>query len=151
MAYVHLGHDVTVGGNCVFANSTNLAGHVHVGDRVIIGGGTNISQFVTLGRGAYIGGASAIDRDIPIFCTAYGNRVKLKGVNIIGLKRQGYEKSEISELLDFFRTMEASVLSPRAFVGHEELMDEYKGNSLVQEMREGILTSEVGVAPFVMS
>jgi len=151
MAYVHMGHDVVVGSNCVFANSTNLAGHVKVGDRVIIGGGTNISQFITLGRGSYIGGASAIDRDVPLFCTAYGNRIKLKGINIIGLKRQGYEKSEISELLDFFRTMEASVLSPRAFVGHEELMEEYKANVLVDEMRQAILASEVGIAPFVMS
>lgn len=151
MAHVHLGHDVILGSDCVLANSVNLAGHVRVGDRAIIGGGTNISQFVTLGRGAYIGGASAIDRDIPSFCTAYGNRVRLKGINIIGLRRHGYSKQEISELVDFFRTMEASVLSPRSFVEHEELMVDFTSNNLVAELKEQILKTEVGVAPFVMS
>lgn len=151
MAYVHLGHDVTLGSHCVFANSTNLAGHVKVGDRVVIGGGTNISQFVSLGRGAYIGGATAIDRDIPIFCTAYGNRVRLKGINIIGLRRQGYDKPSISGLLDFFRTMEDSILSPKAFVDHEELMEDYKENVLVQEMASDLRKTEIGVAPFIKS
>ncbi|PIP90059.1 MAG: acyl-[acyl-carrier-protein]--UDP-N-acetylglucosamine O-acyltransferase [Bdellovibrionales bacterium CG12_big_fil_rev_8_21_14_0_65_38_15] len=149
MAYVHLGHDVQFGSNCVVANSTNFAGHVKVGDRVIIGGGSQISQFVSIGRGAYIGGATAIDRDIPIFCTAYGNRVKLKGVNIIGMRRQGVEKAAISEVLDFYRTMEASALSPRAFVEHEEHMAEFKDNVIISEMVSFIRVSEVGIAPFL--
>jgi len=148
MAYVHAGHDVGVGNNVIVANSSNFAGHVKIGDRVIIGGGTNISQFVTLGRGAYIGGATAIDRDIPVFCTAIGNRVYLKGINIIGLRRQGYTKQEISEVVDFYRTMEASALSPRAFVDHQEFMTEFKDNRVVQEMVEQIRKSEIGIAPF---
>lgn len=149
MAYVHLGHDVQFGSNCVIANSTNFAGHVKIGDRVIIGGGSQISQFVSIGRGAYLGGATAIDRDIPIFCTAYGNRVKLKGVNIIGMRRQGVDKSAISEVVDFYRTMEASALSPRAFVDHEEHMAEFAGNPIIAEMVEFIRVSEVGIAPFL--
>ncbi len=148
MAYVHAGHDVGIGNNVTIANSTNFAGHVKVGDRVIIGGGTNVSQFVTLGRGSYIGGASAIDRDIPVFCTALGNRVFLKGINIIGLRRQGYSKQEISEVVDFYRTMEASALSPRAFVDHQEHMAEFKDNRIVIEMVEQIKKSEIGIAPF---
>jgi UDP-N-acetylglucosamine acyltransferase len=148
MAYVHIGHDVVIGNNCIIANSTNFAGHVKIGDRVGIGGGTQISQFVTLGRGAYIGGATAIDRDIPAFCTAIGNRVHLKGINIIGLRRQGYTKPEISEVVDFYRTMESSALSPRSFVDHAEFMAEYKDNRVVQEMAEQIKKSEIGIAPF---
>lgn len=149
MAYVHLGHDVQFGSNCVVANSTNFAGHVNIGDRVIIGGGSQISQFVSIGRGAYIGGATAIDRDIPIFCTAYGNRVKLRGVNIIGMRRQGVDKTAISEVVDFYRTMEASALSQRAFVDHEEHMTEFRGNPIINEMVEFIRASEVGIAPFL--
>lgn len=149
MAYVHVGHDAIIGSSVIVANSTNFAGHVKVGDKVIIGGGTNVSQFVTLGRGSYIGGASAIDRDIPLFCTAYGNRAKLKGINIIGLRRAGYSKQEITEVVDFYRTMEASALSPRAFIDHEEHMSEFAENEIIQEMANGIRTSEVGLAPFV--
>ncbi len=148
MAYVHVGHDVGIGSNVIVANSTNFAGHVKVGDRVTIGGGTNVSQFVHIGRGAYIGGASAIDRDIPVFCTAMGNRVFLKGINIIGLRRQGYSKPEISEVVDFYRTMEAAALSPRAFVDHTDLMSEFKDNRIVQEMADQIKKSEIGIAPF---
>ena len=83
---------------------------------MIVGGGTQVSQFVTIGRGAYLGGATAVDRDIPMFCTALEPRVKLKGINIIGLRRQGYAKAAITEVVDFYRTMEASALSPRSFI-----------------------------------
>lgn len=149
MAYCHIAHDCILGNNLTFANSVNLAGHVTIGDRAIIGGNTGISQFVTLGRGAYIGGGSGIDRDIPTFCTAYGNRVRLKGINIIGLKRQGLSKEIVSEVVDFYRTMEASALAPRAFVIHPELMTEFRNNPIIQEMAEFIQKSEIGIAPFM--
>jgi UDP-N-acetylglucosamine acyltransferase len=148
MAYVHIGHDVVMGNNCTIANSTNFAGHVRIGDRVGIGGGTQIQQWVSLGRGAYIGGGSALDRDIPSFCTAMGNRAHLKGINIIGMKRQGYSKQEISEVVDFLRTIESSNISPRSFVENEEMMKEYKDNRVVSEMSEQIKKSEIGIAPF---
>jgi UDP-N-acetylglucosamine acyltransferase len=149
MAYCHIAHDCILGNNLTFANSVNLAGHVNIGDRVIIGGNTGISQFVTLGKGAYIGGGSGIDRDIPHFCAAYGNRIRLKGINIIGLKRQGHPKELVSEVVDFYRTMEASALAPRAFVSHPELMIEYKNNPVVQEIALFIQKSEIGIAPFM--
>lgn len=149
MAYVHIAHDCTLGNNLTFANSINLAGHVNIGDRVIIGGNTGISQYVTLGKGAYIGGGSAIDRDVPNFCTAYGNRVRLKGINIIGLKRQGHSKDIVSEVVEFYRTMEASALAPRAFVNHPELMVDYKSNLVIQEIASFIQKSEIGIAPFM--
>lgn len=148
MAYVHAGHDVTIGNNCTIANSTNFAGHVNVGDRVIIGGGTQVQQFITIGRGAYIGGAAAIDRDVPIFCTAMGNRAHLKGINIIGMKRQGYSKQEISEVVDFVRTMESANISPRSFVENNELMAEYKDNRVIAEMAEHIKKTDIGIVPF---
>jgi len=153
MAYVHLAHDTVVGDKCVIANSVNLAGHVHLGDRVIIGGGTNISQFCKLGRGAFIGGASGIDRDIPPFCTAYGNRIKLKGINIIGMRRHGFSKNIIGQVVDFYRLMESSMESfataPRVFVDKSDVMSEFKGNEIVAEISAFIRQSEVGIAPFM--
>lgn len=149
MAYVHIGHDVVIEDKVVIVNSVNLAGHVHIGTRCIIGGATNVSQFCTLGRGSYIGGATAIDRDIPPFCTAYGNRVKLKGINIVGLRRHGYSKQEISEVVDFYRTMESSAFSPRAFVEHDETMKEYNNNKIIAELVEFIKKTEIGIAPFL--
>ena len=148
MAYVHVGHDVQIGNHGVFANSINFAGHVRIGDHCIFGGGCNISQFVTVGRGCYIGGASAIDRDIPLFCTGLGNRLRLKGINIIGMKRQGYSRDVISEVVDFFRGMEASALSPRAFLDNGDFMEDFKNNEVVLEMSTMIKNSKIGIASF---
>jgi UDP-N-acetylglucosamine acyltransferase len=151
MAYTHIAHDCIIGDKVTFVNSCNLAGHVHIGDRVIIGGSSCISQFVTLGRGAYIGGASALDKDIPPFCTALGNRIKLKGINIIGMRRQGFERNIITEVIEFYRSMESSPYSARTFVERPEIMDVYKDNPIVKEMADFIYKSEVGIAPFMNS
>ncbi len=148
MAYVHIGHDAVVGSHCTLANTVNIAGHVNIGDRVILGGGVQVSQFVTLGRGSYIGGASAVDKDIPSFCTAVGNRVRLKGINIIGMRRQDYSRQVIAEVVDYLRLLEASALSPRSFVSREENISEFKTNEIVLEINKHILETDVGIAPF---
>ncbi len=148
MAYCHLGHDVIIGDDVRIVNSCNLAGHVTIGNRVILSGGTSIGQFISIGEGAFIGGHSGIDKDIPSFCTALGNRVKLKGINIIGLKRMGHEKKDISEAVDYYRQMEASNLSPRSFSENSEIMKEYAGNKIVQIISEFIKDSKVGIPPF---
>jgi UDP-N-acetylglucosamine acyltransferase len=112
MSSVHIAHDCILGDNITMASGCACAGHVKVGDFTQMGGQCGITPFVTVGKGAFIGGASAIDRDVPHYCTALGNRIRLKGVNIIGLKRRGYSKQEVSDVVDFFRMMEASALSP---------------------------------------
>lgn len=88
MAYVHLGHDVIIGDNCILANAATLAGHVELGNHVVIGGMTPIHQFIHIGDYAMIGGASALSQDIPPYCLAEGNRANLRGLNLIGLRRQ---------------------------------------------------------------
>jgi UDP-N-acetylglucosamine acyltransferase len=148
MAKVHIGHDVVIENGVRLVNSCNLAGHVHICNNVIIGGGTNIAQFIKLGRGSYVGGASGIDKDIPPFCTAYGNRVHLKGINIIGLRRQGHPRDVISGTIDFYKAMENSTFSPRAFVDRMDLMEEFSGNPLVKEMSDFIRKSETGTPQF---
>ena len=149
MAYVHVGHDCVLGDNLTIANSCNLAGHVHVENGVIIGGGTAVQQFVNLRQGCYIGGATAVNKDIPSFCTGYGNRVVLKGVNIIGMKRKNYERKVIMEVVDFIRSIESSDFSPVAFLEHKELLAEFNGeNTIIQKIMSDIQHSRVGIAPF---
>ena len=149
MAHVHIAHDCVIGNNVTLANGTMCAGHVKVGDFVQMGGACGVTPFCTVGKGVFIGAASAIDKDIPHYCTAFGNRIRLKGVNIIGLKRRGFSKDDITTFLDFYRMMEASALSPKAFVEHPELMDEYQGNIIVDEVSDFIKISEIGLAPFM--
>jgi len=97
MGYVHLGHDVIMGNNCILANAVTLAGHVELGNNVVIGGLTPVHQFVHIGNYAMVGGASALAQDVPPFCLVEGNRATLRGLNLTGLRRQ-MERSEINEL-----------------------------------------------------
>jgi len=97
MAYVHLGHDVIMGDNCILANGATLAGHVELGNHVVIGGLTPVHQFVHIGDYAMIGGASALAQDIPPFCLAEGNRAYLRGLNLTGLRRN-IAREEINAL-----------------------------------------------------
>jgi len=104
MGYVHLGHDVIIGDNCILANGATLAGHVELGNHVVIGGLTPIHQFVHIGDYAMIGGASALAQDIPPFCMAEGNRASLRGLNLTGLRRK-VERDEINALKAAYREL----------------------------------------------
>ena len=87
-----------------------------------LSGSTAVIQFIKLGDNVYAGATAVIDRDIPSHCLVLGNRAYLKGINIIGLKRSGYSRTQISEAVDFFRSVELSSLSPKTFVKDDELM-----------------------------
>jgi len=104
MGYVHLGHDVIIGDNCILANGATLAGHVELGNHVVIGGLTPVHQFVHIGDYAMIGGASALAQDIPPFCLAEGNRASLRGLNLTGLRR-AMEREEINTLKAAYREL----------------------------------------------
>jgi UDP-N-acetylglucosamine acyltransferase len=105
MAYVHVAHDCLVGDGTVLANCATLAGHVTIHDRVIVGGMTPIHQFVRIGRNAMVGGASAVDKDIPPFMMAAGNKADLHGLNVIGLRRQGLSPETVAALKEAYRIL----------------------------------------------
>jgi len=98
MGDVHIAHDVIIGNNCILANAATLAGHVVLEDYVVIGGMTPIHQFVKIGAHAMIAGASAVAQDIPPFCLAEGNRAKIRGLNLTGLRRRLDDRKIIDEL-----------------------------------------------------
>ena len=104
MGYVHLGHDVILGDNCILANGATLAGHVELGNHVVVGGLTPIHQFVHIGDYAMIGGASALAQDIPPYCLAEGNRASLRGLNLTGLRRS-MSRDDINELKVAYRSL----------------------------------------------
>jgi UDP-N-acetylglucosamine acyltransferase len=95
MAYSHIAHDCDVGNAVTFANQATLGGHCQIGDGVIIGGLTAVHQFNVIGHHAFLGGCSAIAGDVIPFGMATGNKAKLRGLNVIGLKRAGVVRSEI--------------------------------------------------------
>ena len=105
MTGAHVGHDCVVGDNVTFANNATLGGHARVGDRVFLGGLAAVHQFGRIGQGAIVGGLSAVTRDVIPYGSAWGNHVRLHGLNLIGLKRKGYDKAAIRRLLAAFRDL----------------------------------------------
>jgi len=94
----HIAHDCIVGNHVIIANNVGLAGHVIVSDHAVIGALSGVHQFVRIGAHAMVGGMSAVDADIIPYGSALGNRARLAGLNIVGLKRRGFPRQEIARL-----------------------------------------------------
>ena len=103
MIGTHIAHDCLIGNNVIFANHSTLAGHVILKDNVVVGALSAIHQFSKIGEGAMIGGMSGVTADVVPYSTVVGNRAKLSGLNILGLKRRNIEKKEISELRKVYK------------------------------------------------
>ncbi len=108
MTGAHIAHDCIVGNNTVFANQATLGGHVVVGDNAILGGLCAVHQFCRIGNLAMIGGLSAVHNDVIPFGLVSGNRAKLEGVNLIGLKRASYSSDKIKDFSKVLNTIFSS-------------------------------------------
>ena len=107
MAYSHVAHDCVLGNGIVMANVATLAGHVTIEDNVIIGGLVAVHQFSSIGKNAMIGGGTMVGMDIlPYTIATTGKReAKLRGLNLIGLKRRGFSENTINNLKKSYRTL----------------------------------------------
>ena len=103
MAYSHIAHDCKLGRRIVLSNNATLGGHITIGDYSVIGGLVAIHQFVRVGNFAFIGGKSAVVKDIPPYMIAAGDRAKLHGLNVVGLKRQGFSNNTLAMLKKAYR------------------------------------------------
>ena len=105
MTGAHVGHDAVVGNHVTFANHATLGGHTEIGDWVFLGGLAAVHQFGRVGQGAIIGGLAAVTRDVIPYGSAWGNHAQLHGLNLVGLKRKGYDKIAIRRLLAAYRAL----------------------------------------------
>jgi UDP-N-acetylglucosamine acyltransferase len=111
MAYVHLAHDCQVGNNAIFANNSQLAGHVRVGDYAILGGFTAVHQFCHIGAHSITAIGTVVLQDIPPFVTASGNTAQPYGINAEGLKRRGFSAPTIALIKRAYKTLYKAGLS----------------------------------------
>ncbi len=100
MTGVHIAHDCIIGDENIFVNQVTLGGHVNIMNNVVIGGLSAIIQFVTIGSYTMIGGMSGIDKNVLPFSLAIGNRAKLRGLNLVGIRRKNFDKFEIARIKD---------------------------------------------------
>lgn len=111
MAYAHVAHDCRIGNNVILANAAALAGHIQIDDHAIIGGLVGVHQFVHIGSYAIVGGLSGVSKDVPPYMMAVGERAKLYGLNLVGLKRHQFSSEVIKELKGAYKIIFRSGLT----------------------------------------
>ena len=140
MVSCHVAHDCIIEDNVVLVNNASLAGHVKVEDYAIIGALSGVHQFCRIGKHSMIGAMSGIDSDVIPYGTVVGNRAFLSGLNIIGLKRRGFNKDIIQDLKKAYGVLFVSnegTISDRI----KEVSEDFSGNVPVMEIVD-FLTKE---------
>ncbi|HEV2096038.1 MAG TPA: acyl-ACP--UDP-N-acetylglucosamine O-acyltransferase [Chthoniobacterales bacterium] len=143
LAYSHIGHDCVVGDAVVFSNNGTLAGHVQVGDHAVMGGLTAVHQFCRIGRFAITGGCSKIVQDVPPFMIADGNPAKVRGINLVGLERNGFTPETVRLIKEAFRLIYRSKYNKRQAV--EAMRNELPANAEIVQILEFIENSARGI------
>jgi UDP-N-acetylglucosamine acyltransferase len=137
MMHTHVGHDCILGDRVVMANCVSLSGHVEVGDGAVFGGLSGVHQFVRIGRGAMIGGLAAVPADVIPYGMVAGDRARLIGLNLVGLKRRRVPRSEVAALRAAFAEMFEGEDTLKARVA--EARAKNPDNALVAEIAEFVL------------
>lgn len=99
MNKVYIAHDCHIDDNVTMASTATLGGHVRVGPRANLGMGATVHQFRMVGPGAMVGMGSVVSRDVPPFCTVFGNPARVRGVNRVGMSRAGIAEDTIDAVL----------------------------------------------------
>ena len=105
MAGCHVAHDAQIGDRCILVNSVAIAGHCILEDDVIVGGLSGVHQYVRIGRGAIIGAVTMVTNDVIPHGLVQAPRGELDGLNLVGLKRRGVDRSDITALRAAFQML----------------------------------------------
>jgi len=132
MAHSHVAHDCTVGDHVIMANGATLGGHCVIGHHAILGGLCACHQFVRIGEYAFVGGMSGVEHDVIPYGMIFGERASLRGLNLVGLKRQGLSRDEVRNLRKAYDLLfnEEGTLMERA----EKVMKKFPDESLIARM-----------------
>lgn len=142
MTSSHVAHDCIVGNNVIIANCCAAAGHVEIEDNVIMGGLAAIHQFTRIGKNAIIGGGAMVTMDVIPYAQAQGDRAKLAGLNLVGLKRRQTPSEDIENIKHAYRVLFMSKLTlEQALLKLEEI----KGCVPVEEIITFIRKSQRGI------
>lgn len=105
MVGCHVAHDCRIGNSVIMANNATLGGHVVIEDFAFLGGMCAVHQFVRIGRHAMVGGMSGVENDVIPYGSVMGDRARLGGLNLVGLKRRGFSREDIHALRTAYRLL----------------------------------------------
>ena len=131
MTGVHVAHDCKIGNKNILVNQVTLGGHVNIMNSVVIGGLSAIIQFVTIGSHTMIGGMSGIDKNVLPFSLVIGNRAKLRGLNLVGIRRNNFSKGEIERIKEVHKCIFSNNFDLDQKTKIDQFFIEYK--SLINE------------------
>ena len=143
MAYSHVAHDCKIDNHIILANAATLAGHIVIEDYAIVGGLVGVHQFVRLGCHSIIGGGSGVNKDVPPYMTANGQRAKLYGLNTTGLQRHHFSEEALTNLKKAYRIIFRSSLTIEK--ASDQLAHEVKNSPEVKHLIRFIESSERGI------
>jgi UDP-N-acetylglucosamine acyltransferase len=138
MTGAHVGHDAQVGNRVIMANQAAVAGHCVIGDDVIIGGLSGIPQWVRIGRGAIIGAVTMVTNDVMPHGLVQSPRGDLEGLNLVGLKRRGVGRSEITALRAAYQML---AQGEGTFMDRARRLSEETDSTHVREITDFILAA----------
>jgi UDP-N-acetylglucosamine acyltransferase len=141
MAYSHVAHDCIVGNHVVMANTAGIAGEVVVEDRAFISAAVTVHQFCRIGRNAMVGLSAKVVQDALPFCITDGNPGRARGLNLVGLRRNGFAKEEIRALKEAYRLLYARVPLEQALAEMRQMH-----SAAVSEVADFIAASRRGFA-----
>ena len=145
MAYTHVAHDCRVGNGVIMSNAATLGGHILVEDHAILGGLSAVHQFGRVGCHAFIGGCSAVHRDVPPYAMAVGNRAKLVGLNLVGLKRSGFSDATLQSLKRAYELLFLSEYNLREAIA--KVRQEFPQVPEINHLLHFLETSDRGLLP----
>ncbi|MEN8182452.1 MAG: acyl-ACP--UDP-N-acetylglucosamine O-acyltransferase [Myxococcota bacterium] len=96
MNSVHVGHDAVIGSHCIVATFCAIAGHVVIEDHAVLGAYTGVHQLCRVGESAMAAGGSKCSQDVPPFSLVHGDRARLAGLNVIGMRRRNFSRQQIA-------------------------------------------------------
>jgi len=143
MAFSHVAHDCQIADHVVLANGCAPAGHVVIESHVIVGGLVGIHQHTRIGESAMLGGGAMIVLDVPPYCLAVGDRAKLQGPNVIGVKRRGFSSDAVQNIKEAYRVLFQSNL--RLGEALDRLNEEYVDSVEVMKMIRFIEAAKRGI------
>jgi UDP-N-acetylglucosamine acyltransferase len=145
MALSHVGHDCQIGDAAILTSYAGLSGHIQVGERAVIGGQAGLHQHVRVGRLAMVAGKSRVVKDVPPFVIAEGNPCRVRGLNLVGLRRADLDPETRERLKRAFRLLYRSELNTAQAL--EAIRREIPSCEPVEDFVRFVESSERGIAP----
>ncbi|MCP3919312.1 MAG: acyl-ACP--UDP-N-acetylglucosamine O-acyltransferase [bacterium] len=143
MACCHVAHDCEIEDHCILSNGVLLAGHVLVERHANISGMAGAVHFCTIGAYSYIGAMTRMSRDVPPYMIVEGHDSRVRGVNVVGLKRGGVAEEERDRLRDAYKRIFRSGQARKPVLA--EMREQSHDSPFVQNLVDSMSRTEIGL------